>query len=110
MMTEAPTTSGGGSVDVENPIQTTTTIGSGTVGSGIADNGRKKQWGLVSVFLLVAAIVAISVGVTVGGGGGENATTVENSSSAAENAGKREQEAVAVGCDSPTRLDQSSWN
>ena len=109
-MTEAPTSSGGGSADVENPIQTTTIIGSGTVGSGIADNGRKKQCGLVSVFLLVAAIVAISVGVTVGGGSGENATTVENSSSAIENAGKREQEAVAVGCDSPIRLDQSSWN
>ena len=86
MMVESPTSSSG--VDVENPIQPTTTIGSSTVGSGNADNRRKKQRGLVSVFPLVTAVVAISVGVSIGGGGGQNATTVENSSSATDDAGK----------------------
>ncbi|KAL3761460.1 hypothetical protein ACHAWU_007419 [Discostella pseudostelligera] len=59
----ADSTSGG--VDVENPIGAAPTSSGGSSSAGI---GRKKKWALMSAFLLVAGVVAVSLGVTLGGG------------------------------------------
>ncbi len=83
MMTmTADSTSGG--LDVENPIGTAPTSSGDSSSAGI---GRKKKWGLMSAFLLVVGVVAVSVGLTLGGGGGKSAVEKYTSSST-DNAGK----------------------
>ena len=80
MTMAADSTSGG--VDVENPIGAAPTSSGGSSSAGI---GRKKKWALMSAFLLVAGVVAVSLGVTLGGG---KSAVEKYTSSSTDNAGK----------------------
>jgi len=81
MMTMAADSTSGG-VDVENPIGAAPTSSGGSSSAGI---GRKKKWALMSAFLLVAGVVAVSLGVTLGGG---KSAVEKYTSSSTDNAGK----------------------
>lgn len=85
---DAPTCGGGDQgIDIEIPVGTAPTISGG--GSSVSSD-RKKNWALVSAFLFLVFVVAVSLGVTLGGGDDDKSTTATamHSRSTTDTAGK----------------------